>query len=97
PTQTLFPYTTLFRSPAVTRFKMREAASCSGQFYGVTGTDRDAKVRVLATIINRYAKFATYSVIDLDAHAETWGRKLSVPIDDRRSEEHTSELQSRGH
>ena len=61
-------------SPAIRSFKMREAASCSGQFRGINDEQRNAKLRALAKIINRHARLITCSVIDLEAHAETWAR-----------------------
>ncbi len=66
-------------SPAVKTFKMREAAKCHGQFYRFSETDRDEKLRSLAKVIDKYAQIATFSSIDLDAHAETWGRKMEKP------------------
>jgi hypothetical protein len=59
-------------------FKMKEAAGCSGQFFGWLESERDKKLIQLASIINRYAKIVTWSVIDLDAHAKVWG-KLPKP------------------
>ena len=58
--------------PTIKSFKMREAASCSGQFRGMTTKQRDDKLRSLAKIVNRHARLVTCTVIDLDAHAETW-------------------------
>ena len=61
--------------PSIRIFKMREAASCTGQFDGVSAAQRDRKLRVLAQIINRYALLLTHSAIDLNAHAETWAAR----------------------
>jgi hypothetical protein len=72
----------LSRRPAIRCFKMSEAAGCSGQFHGWTEKDRDSKLRELARIINRHAKLVTHSVIDLDAHAETWAISLEKPLND---------------
>src|SRR4051812_869111 len=59
----------LAEPPAVHAFKMREAAGCSGQFRSFSISERDTKLRALCRIINRHAKFCTYSIIDLHAHA----------------------------
>lgn len=64
--------------PRIRTFKMREAATCNGQFYSMTAKQRDEKLRKLAQIINRYALITTHSVIDLDAHEKTWA-KLEKP------------------
>lgn len=64
--------TCLDAEPRLRTFKMREAASCKGQFNGWSEAQRDAKLLLLARIINRYARIATYSAIDLEAHAEMW-------------------------
>lgn len=61
-------------------FKMKEAAGKpSGQFHGWSLKERDDKVRDLARIINKYAQIVTWSIIDLDAHAQTWARRLPKP------------------
>jgi hypothetical protein len=62
----------LKQHPAISVFKMREAANCSGQFRGMTEQQRDEKLRILARAINRHPKLSTYSMIDLEAHAQTW-------------------------
>jgi hypothetical protein len=59
--------------PAIRSFKMKEAAGRpSGQFRGMTDEQRDDKLRALARVINRHPKVSTFSMIDLDVHAETW-------------------------
>jgi hypothetical protein len=68
----------LDQPPRVAIFKMREAASCTGAFHRFTEEQRNARLRELAQIINRYAEFAIWTVIDLEAHAQTWA-KLSKP------------------
>src|SRR3712207_8218326 len=82
PRSTLFPYTTLFRSPCVV-----------------------VAVRtVYIPEVNRFSVWLDVSLTDYvwtvrraHAKATTWGRQMHVVCDaDRlRSEEHTSELQSR--
>lgn len=63
-------------------FKMKDAAGKpSGAFRGMTETQRDEKLRMLARVINRYPKLSTYSMIDLDAHAKTWAT-MSKPHSD---------------
>jgi hypothetical protein len=72
----------LRQSPAIRRFKMKDAASCTGEFHGWCGKDRDAKLLALVRIINRYAKSVTYSVIDLEAHAKSWAVTCPKPMND---------------
>lgn len=69
----------LAESPSVSVFKMAHAAARSGEFYRWTEQMRDDKLRALARIINRHAKIATWSAIDLEAHAETWAKRLPKP------------------
>jgi hypothetical protein len=64
----------LKQPPAISLFKMKEAANYGGQFYGVDPTMRDAKLRSLARIINKHARIVTWSIINLEAHSETWAR-----------------------
>jgi hypothetical protein len=61
-------------SPPIKRFKMREAAGCSGEFYNWRADARDDKLRALCRIINQHARLLTYTIIDLNALAETWAR-----------------------
>jgi len=68
----------LDQSPRIEVFKMREAASCTGAFHRHTEEQRDNRLRALAQIINRYAEFAIWTMIDLEAHAQTWA-KLTKP------------------
>lgn len=65
--------------PRIRVFKMREAASCNGQFHGCSEAERDAKLRSLAQIINRHAKYVTCSVIDLQAFAEVFASVFRKP------------------
>lgn len=68
----------LSQSPAIGVFKMREAVSCTGAFHRFTAEERDNRLRSLAQIINRHVAFAIWTMIDLDAHAQTWA-KLPKP------------------
>lgn len=72
----------LDEKPSLKRFKMSEAAGRSGEFYRWTDTMRNNKLRAFARIINRYPKLLTYSVIDLEAHAETWRKRLMKPMNE---------------
>ena len=63
-------------------FKMREAAGYTGQFYRFSETERNDKLLALARIINKYVQFVVFSSIDLDAHADTWGRELHKPLNE---------------
>jgi hypothetical protein len=68
--------------PAIRYFKMRQAAAYSGEFHRFSEMARNEKLRALARIINRYAQIATFSTIDLDAHAETWATKTDKPLNE---------------
>lgn len=61
----------LGQSPAISYFKMREAAGSTGQFYGFSDGERDAKVRGLAQIINQFGFQAVHATIDSVAFADT--------------------------
>ena len=69
----------LAETPSIKVFKMAHAAARSGEFYRWTEQMRDDKLRALARIINRHAQIVTWSVIDLDAHAELWAKRLRKP------------------
>ena len=61
----------LQQSPTIKRFKMKEAAGLSGQFYGLSESERDAKLVSLARIINRCGPVLAVSRMNLAAHAKT--------------------------
>src|SRR4051812_36909596 len=67
-------YACLKEKPSIRRFKMGDAAGCSGEFRSFTPSERDDKLRKFCRIINQHPKLLTYTIIDLDAHAETWGK-----------------------
>src|SRR3712207_7949012 len=79
PRSTLFPYTTLFRSPRVLAWRRRAPASRATVVH-VGGRPDDATIRPFAPLAGRPG-----------------GHRRARPDDVRppRSEEHTSELQSR--
>jgi Protein of unknown function (DUF3800) len=58
-------------APAISRFKMRDAASCRGVFAGFSKSSRDHKLRALARVINRHADTSIAVAIDLSDFAET--------------------------
>lgn len=64
----------LDQPPSIRIFKMREAASRTGAFHGFTEEERDSRLRTLAQIINRHVEFAIWTIIDLEAHAQTWAQ-----------------------
>lgn len=68
--------------PKVEVFKMQQAATLNRQFRFWSEEDRDNKLIALAGIINRYARQVIYAGIDLEAHAETWGKYLPKPHKD---------------
>jgi hypothetical protein len=70
----------LVREPSIHYFKMQEAVSRQGQFRRFTAPDRDAKLKLLAGVINRHAEMVIFSAIDLPAHVETWGKNLAKPL-----------------
>ena len=71
----------LDEEPRVATFKMREAARCTGNFLNWEPDKRDERLRRLAAIINKHVDRVTFTVTDLDDHAETWGR-TSKPTKD---------------
>src|SRR5690554_7042207 len=74
PRSTLFPYTTLFRSPPSGRFPLRSGRN-SGEFPGTGGAVHSAGAGSVQCLHRKYSGFPSAG----------------------RSEEHTSELQSRPH
>lgn len=60
--------------PSIRRFKMKDAAGCSGEFHSFLPSQRDDKLRQLCRIINGRPRLLIYTVIDLDAHGETWAK-----------------------
>src|SRR5207249_12327429 len=90
PSPTLFPYTTLFRSLHPGHVRYLAAARALGDVL-VVGLNSDASVRRL--------KGPGRPVLDVDERAEVLAGLAAVDhlvvFDDDRSEEHTSELQSR--
>src|SRR3712207_8934364 len=73
PRSTLFPYTTLFRSPCAASSRMSSVSSCSCSLIRLISTRRPSGV---AVVDSRVSESSTAEVSP-------------------RSEEHTSELQSR--
>src|SRR3712207_9033393 len=90
PRSTLFPYTTLFRSAGV--WARRGGATCQGD----AATPKSIGVRRMISFLRcggtgtyELANHVTYSVLLLRMRSPAWVTAC------RRSEEHTSELQSR--
>jgi hypothetical protein len=72
----------LDEKPSIRRFKMSEAAGRSGEFYRWTDKMRNDKLRSFARVINRHPKILTYSCIELEAHGETWRKRLQKPLNE---------------
>src|SRR3546814_10169261 len=86
-TDTLFPYTTLFRSPGLERHRTTSQAQVLSD--AIAGADdTDAPTRAAANA--RFKAFIAISLVN-EIHAHITERKKGKP---QRSEEHTSELQS---
>src|SRR5437870_9105607 len=82
-TGTLFPYTTLFRSsPPLNNLKVRQALSLA------------TNAKQLNEVVLKDAYFNAVSIVAPGAPGQKKENALGY---DSRSEEHTSELQSRGH
>src|SRR5438034_8131209 len=75
PRSTLFPYTTLFRSPS-----LRSSVSCRA----FTPLEENSMTRRVRSAFGRFLALSCPSALTL----------LVVEFSSRRSEEHTSELQS---
>src|SRR5207253_11097577 len=89
PTSLLFPYTTLFRSANVEADPGGAALGLSDQLLGEAGVALDALDQRVGQVA------AVAAVADQVVAPLLPGR--DVAGNGRRSEEHTSELQSRGH
>jgi hypothetical protein len=68
----------LKEKPSIRRFKMKDAAGCSGEFRFFKPSERDDKLRQFCRIINRHPKLLTYSIIDLNTPEETWAKSQFV-------------------
>src|SRR5439155_15214029 len=86
PRSTLFPYTTLFRSHLAT--------STLTTFGRLARARHVERLRIVATSAVREARNGAAFVRRLRRQTELPVRVITIR---RRSEEHTSELQSRGH
>src|SRR2546422_2376105 len=100
PRSTLFPYTTLFRSPAPTGAEGRRAARVAELFREVglqdVLIDEVGNVRGWTAGAGGSGKRDGAGSVVLAAHLDTvFGPDVNVAVE--RSEEHTSELQSRLH
>src|SRR5207244_12875289 len=76
-----FPYTTLFRSTAALRQLYGDTIDVGEQVHAEDGLEDDLEL---------------HDDLDL-AQAADWPSRARHPVDDDRSEEHTSELQSPDH
>src|SRR5207253_10634903 len=96
PTPTLFPYTTLFRSPPLPSLPPVALQEVGGgsQHVGDAVLEVAAPVAVEIDGILVVARGQELGVADLAGPAAAHLRRRQVAA---RSEEHTSELQSRGH
>ncbi len=72
---------TLSESPSINILKMRHAAALQGDFYCWSSTERDAKLKALAKIINKYVDFSLYSAVDLQDFESTFAA-LTKPMND---------------
>ena len=57
--------------PPIRYFSAREARKCQGQFYTFSVKERDRKVRLLASVIDRDDLKVTFGGVDLFAHKQT--------------------------
>src|SRR5207253_4277150 len=89
PTSTLFPYTTLFRSTILMTMGMATTRLGLGATYSTTYYEPFHVARLFATMDLMLKGRAAWNIVTSlnSAEAGNFGR----------SEEHTSELQSRGH
>jgi hypothetical protein len=68
--------------PRIEYFKMREAASLSGQFFRMAERQRDEKLLALAAIINEHVAFVVFSSFDLHAHEQVWFQRVKKPFNE---------------
>src|SRR3712207_9528510 len=90
PRSTLFPYTTLFRSPAEKEMKKVEAIIQS-----MTKQERKKPEILKASRKQRIAKGSGTDVADINRLLKQFDQMKTMMKMFTRSEEHTSELQSR--
>src|SRR5687768_17912208 len=91
PRSTLFPYTTLFRSPVVTMYELEPASGIKASRVIQLADDI---ARNMSALSARVATIPGRSVIGIELPN---AKRESVVLSELRSEEHTSELQSRLH
>src|SRR2546425_10367055 len=89
PRSTLFPYTTLFRSRALNRVNGTSAWTGSSNAAG-----RQPVGAALIEFITRYLLHGVWPYRAPDDDLGNPAALMSVVLDNERSEEHTSELQS---
>src|SRR5690625_6962815 len=92
PTSPLFPYTTLFRSGCTHKIVGRDYAGVGGFYdiYAAQGIFEEFTPEQLGIDIR------TFNEVFFCVRCNQPTTDQSCPHDDSRSEEHTSELQSRG-
>jgi Protein of unknown function (DUF3800) len=64
----------LNKAPAISRFKMRDAAGRRGGFAGFSKSARDDKLRALARVINHHADTSIAVAVDLSEFEDTIGK-----------------------
>ena len=72
----------LDKSPSIRYFKMNEAATCKGEFYRFSDTERDDKVKKLCQIIAKTGIVEHNCVVKLDDFNATIGTYSSSPMTD---------------
>src|SRR3546814_2351250 len=86
-TDTLFPYTTLFRSPGAGEIRSNLAAGGSAEKAGLTPREQEICAALAPELKRRGLLF-----VGIDVIGGQWLTEINVTSP--RSEEHTSELQS---
>ena len=72
----------LARTPMIGRFKMDEAAGLDGPFYRLSATERDDKLRELATVVVLHHPTVFRASIDLESFAQTLAPLVESPLNE---------------
>jgi hypothetical protein len=70
----------LKQAPSIRYFKMDHAAGPNGEFYGFSDDERDSKLVLLCSVLNRLAPTEVSTSVDMDQFAKGWGKTADRPL-----------------